>query len=356
MNWSSLHRVLLVRLSALGDIVHALPAFHLLREKLPHAHLAWLVEDRFATVLDGLEGLDERILVPRRRAAKAPDLQSKRRAYQALIRQLRTRRFDVAFDLQGLFKSSIWLALSGARYRIGYGDRAAREFSWLAYNHKIVPKPGVEHIVERHISLVGSFLGCAMRPVPACGLPVYADVRARVLAWLQTQERHGPLVMLSPGAGWPTKRWPTALFARLASMLAEQGCDVLVLWGPGEEELADEIRVGSLSERVKLVPPTTVHEMTELLRHASLLVAGDTGPLHLAAAVGTATVGIYGPSECKRNGPYGSNHRTVRNEALECLECWKHHCDTPSDTACMTELPIEAVYQTCIDQIQSTVH
>ena len=211
MKWSSLHRVLLVRLSALGDIVHALPAFHLLREKLPHAHLAWLVEDRFATVLDGLEGLDERIVVPRRRASKAPDLQSKRRAYQALVRQLRTRRFDVAFDLQGLFKSSIWVALSGARYRIGYGGRAARELSWLAYNHKVTPKQIDAHIVERHLSLVGSFLSCAMRPVPACELPVYPDVRARVVAWLQTLERHGPLVMLSPGAGWPTKRWPTAL-------------------------------------------------------------------------------------------------------------------------------------------------
>lgn len=350
MTPESVRRVLLVRLSALGDIVHALPAFRRVREALPDAHVAWLIEDTFAPMLEGIEGLDERILVPRRRARRENELGAKWRAYAAVMRHVRTRRFDVAFDLQGLLKSAFWVRLSGAKHRVGYHGKAAREGSWLAYNQRVKIPFDDMHIIERHLFLVGSFLDHPTKPVPAAGIPDRPEVRSRVEAWLEQLERHGPLVVLNPGAGWPTKQWPAAMYGRLASSLVDNGCDVLVLWGPGEEELAEEVRLGAASDGVHVLPPTDFYEMIEVLRHADLTIAGDTGPLHIAAAVGTLTVGIYGPSEVVRNGPYGDGHLVVRND-LDCLECWKHKCGPPLDRRCMTELSVDFVQNACMQQL-----
>ncbi len=335
--------------------MHALPAFRRVREILPHAHISWLVEDRFAEILKDIDGLDEKIIVPRRTAKNTETWEGKRNSYLRTLNHVRDREFDLVFDFQGLLKSAIWTRLSGARHRIGYGGKAAREGSWLFYTQRVDPPASIVHIIERHLFLVGSFFEHPTLPAPNAALPVYTELSERVGDWLAPYRQNGPLVLLNPGAGWITKQWPSALYARLACALVESGCQVLALWGPGEKDLAREIEVGAASPNVNLLPPTSIHEMIEVIRQCDLLVAGDTGPLHIAAAVGTRTVGIFGPSEVERNGPYGEGQLAVRNE-IECLECWKHTCGPPHDRRCMTELSVEHVHKACVIQLERQSH
>lgn len=347
----TIRRVLLIRLSALGDIIHALPAFQRVREVLPQAHIAWLVEDRFASLLDHLDGLDERILIPRRRVKHYGETAEKLRAYTLALAHIHNRRFDVVFDLQGLLKSAIWARLSQARYRVGYAKGNSREGAWLAYNRCVQVPESIAHIVEHHLYLVSDFLGCPTGPVPPCGIPHNPETKQPIETWLKSWGAKKPVVVLHPGAGWITKQWPAAYYGRLAAALVSDGCSVVVLWGPGEEDLAKEVQMGAAIPEVKLAPPTNFHEMIELVRCADLVVAGDTGPLHAAAAVGTLTLGLYGPSEVERNGPFGEKHVVARNE-IDCLECWKTTCGPPHNRRCMTELSIDFVHHGCMVQLE----
>lgn len=307
--------VALVKLSSLGDVVHALPVAATLRARLPDARLTWIAERREAEVLAGHPALDEVVTVDTRgwRRSRSPAaLAGTAWALRALARRLAQARFDAALDLQGLIKSGILVGLTRAPLRIGFDARSCREPLGALFTNRRVERPRGVHVVEQYLALTGP-LGIA-EPVRDFRLPSDPAAESSIdeLFGATGMKPRDRVVVVNPGAGRPTKRWPVERFRALAAHLAGQaGAHVLVVWGPGEESLASAI-ARPPAGRVVLGPPTSLVQLIAVLRRASLLVAADTGPLHLAAALGTPCLGLYGPTDPTRNGPYGPGHRTLR--------------------------------------------
>jgi lipopolysaccharide heptosyltransferase I len=308
--------VAIVKLSSLGDVVHALPVAAALRARLPHGRVTWVAERREAALLWGNAAIDDVAIADTRGWRRWRGLKTGMRAaldMWMVFRQLRARRFDVALDLQGNIKSGLLTAATGAAIRIGFGARYCREpLNALFTNHRIEPPAAARHIVDQHLALLGA-LGI-VAPSASFWLPsdpTAAEAMERFFAGhgLKAGDR---VVALNPGAGKDAKRWPAARFAELARRLrAEVGATVLVVWGPKEVSRAQAIVEAARIAGAILAPPTDLHALLALLRRVRVMVAGDTGPLHLAAALGLACVGLYGPTDPVRNGPYGPGHRIV---------------------------------------------
>jgi heptosyltransferase-1 len=311
-------RIALVKLSSLGDVVHALPLAASLRAACPGARLTWIVERREAAILRDHPALDDVIIADTRgwrRARSAGALAATLREIRALRRRLAAARFDVAVDAQGLIKSGLLMAATRARVRVGFAGPVVREpLSALFTNARVEPPPAAVHVVDQYLALLGAL--DISEPRYEFRLPAAPAAETRADEWLAAvgiKPRHR-LVVLNPGAGRADKRWPVDHFATLARRLVDDGgAHVVIPWGPGEEDLARGIAsAGARSgPGVVLAPPTDLDTLLALLRRASVVVAADTGPLHLAAALGTPCVGLYGPTSAARNGPYGPGHRTL---------------------------------------------
>ena len=299
-------RILIVKLTAIGDVIHAMPTAVALRERFPDAFIAWVVEGHAGDLLAGHRAIDE-LLVVRRRWLKSP------RCVLDLRRQLRSLKFDVTLDLQGLSKSAIAASLSGAPRRIGFGGSMGREISrWLNNERVLSEKP---HVVDRSLELLRP-LGIET-PEVRFDVPRFPEDAASIGRWLLQQHVGERFALINPGAGWPSKVWPAGRFAEVARHLVEQReLPVVVVWaGETERQWAEQI-TRECGRGALLAPSTTLTELAELTRRASLLVASDTGPLHLGAAIGTPCVGLFGPMPTSRNGPYGSGHIALQNATL----------------------------------------
>jgi lipopolysaccharide heptosyltransferase I len=300
-------RILIVKLTAIGDVIHAMPVACALREHFPDAYVAWLAEGRAGDLLAGHRAIDRRIVAPRR-WLKSPS------AIWRLGRQLRGQQFDVTIDLQGLTKSAVAAWLSGARRRIGFGGEMGRELSRLFNRERIEPRSA--HVVDRYLELLAP-LGIK-RPAVRFDVPRFPDAATNVERFLARGRLVGPLAVINPGAGWPSKRWPAGRLGPVAKHLGQRHhLPSVVVWsGDEERQWAEEI-VALAGEHARLAPPTTLAELAELARRACLFVGADTGPLHLAAAVSTPCVGLFGPMPAERNGPYGRQHIAIQKARLE---------------------------------------
>ena len=311
-------RIAIVKLSALGDVIHALPVAHALRRRFPDARLAWIVEARESLLLQDHPDLDEVVAVDTRKWRR--HLFSPGGATEVgtelwrSIRRLRDERFDVAIDLQGLIKSGILTALTGAPFRIGFGSGRCREaLNGCFTNVRVVPPPSRIHVVDQYLALLEP-LG-VRDPRPRFHLPSSPEAEQRIEEFfadhgIKSRDR---LVALNPGAGRAGKRWPLSHFRALAERLSvDAGVRIILLWGPDEEALVREIADG-LTVRPILGPRTSLTELAVLLRQCALMVGSDTGPLHLAAALGRPTLGLYGPTSGRRNGPYGPGGRAIQS-------------------------------------------
>jgi lipopolysaccharide heptosyltransferase I len=299
-------RILIVRLSAIGDVVHGLPVLCALREALPHAYLGWVVERPAADLLVGHKALDRLVVVPRG-WLKSP------RYVVRLWRQLRAARFEVAIDLQGLSKSAIAARLSGAQRRIGIGGVDGREVSQYLNNELVVPS--ATHVVERNLELLRP-LGIERPPV-RFDIPLDDPDIALAEALVNYGRLEDGFAVLNPGAGWRSKLWPVERFAEVARYLGTQrNLPSVVVWAGEREHYWAEQIVENSAGQARLAPPTTLRQLAALMQRATLFVGSDTGPLHLAAAVGTPCVGLYGPVSAERNGPYGAGHRWVQRVTL----------------------------------------
>jgi heptosyltransferase-1 len=298
-------RFLISRLSAIGDCIHSAPVLCALREAYPTAFIAWVVEGRNGELLRGHPALDELIVVKRGWLKSFS-------AVRALRRQLRDLRFDVAIDTQGLTKSAMVSWLSGAKTRIGYGGVDGREFSRWMNNVLITPRS--THVVDRNLELLRALE--IERPNIRFDLPEFAEDAAAAIQMMAACNGKR-FAIINPGAGWPSKLWPRDRFAAVAKHLGQQHNLIsIVVWAPGiEQTWAAEIAAASAGHAI-VCPPTTLSQLAALCRHAELFVSSDTGPLHIAAAVGTPCVGLFGPMPAERNGPYGSGHITLQEMVL----------------------------------------
>lgn len=299
-------RILIVRLSAIGDVIHGLPAACALRDHFPAAHLAWVVEGRAAELLSGHPALNEVIRVDRGWMRSPAEI-------SRLRYELKRRRFDVAVDLQGLTKSAAAARLSGARVRIGYDGHDGRELSrWL--NNRLAT-PTAEHVVDRTLQLLEP-LGI-QRPAVNFRLPNHAAANSRAGEILRGAGIEGRFALLNVGAGWASKRWSGERFAATAEALERRyQMPSLVVWA-GDEELLVAESISARSRGLAVVAPaTSLAELAALCRRTAVFVSADTGPLHLAAAVGTPCVGLFGPVPALRNGPYGGQHVALQKACL----------------------------------------
>jgi heptosyltransferase I len=306
-------KALFVRLSSIGDVVHTLPA---LAAMAAAGHeVDWLVEPPSRVLLEGQAGLRP-VGAP---AAKAFRLGPAREA----LRLLRHRGYDAALDFQGLWKSAAWARLSGARRVIGYAAPWRREApsAWLVGERARLP-PEAVHVIDKNLALLRP------RGIDAVGgrdfpLPRPASALERVARGL-ADLRLGPFVILNPGGGWASTLWPPEAFGAVARALRGRGLPAVVTFGPGEEGLADRVVAASDGAAVRSFP-TSLLEYVELARRARLVLAADTGTLHLACAVGTPVVGLFGPTDPARNGPFSPADRVVRR-VPPCAPCHRRVC------------------------------
>ena len=304
-------RLLIVRLSALGDVVHTLPLAAALRRAFPDGVIDWVVDERSADLLSLVPVLD-RVVVLRTRSRPAL------RALAECCRTLRGRSYDVALDAQGLGKSSLVARCSGAARVVGLETPFLRE-RWARWLYTERADPGrPTHVVERNLGLLAPLgVDSGAWAFPLQSPP--SDAPARTRARLGLGVAGGRFALLNPCSAWASKCWPAERFGAVASWLRRaHWLPSAVLWGPGEEERAEAVAAAS-DGAAEVAPPARLRDLVALTRAAAVLVSGDTGPLHVAAAVGTPVVGLYGPSDPARNGPWSPDDVVVsRFAACRC--------------------------------------
>ena len=305
-------RVLVIRLGAVGDVVRALAAVGLLRRERPDVRIGWLVEEPSRALLEANPVVDELYLFERHGWGAARGL-AERRAWIAAVaglrRRLRAARFDAALDLQGNLKSAVWAIASGTPRRVGFGRDLAREGSWLLGGERVRLPAEARSRLQQFAALVRALGISAVlppdgRPVPLPDLALRREAAARWVAERGFDRK--PWALLCPGSSrrQQFKRWPAARYAELGRRLAARGIGVAIGWGPGEEALADQVESGCLGG-ASLTPAGDLLGMAALISHAGVFVGNDSGPMHLAWAVGTPVIGIFGPTDPQLNAPPG---------------------------------------------------
>ncbi len=299
----------------MGDILHALPAVTALRRAHPDWTIGWAVEPQWRALLAAdvahtcagrcpQRPLVDRIhLAPAKAWARRPLAPSTLRSIMAARRDLRTTGYDVAVDLQGAVRSAVLARWARPERMIGEAEPREAAARWF-FSERVATTG--THVIEQALEVARSIAG---EPLPALLPDLPFDPAAA--AWCDTAVRATPFVLLNPGAGWGAKRWPTDRYATVARALTTQGLAVAINASPAERPLAEDLaRLAGGTARV-LTP--TLGQLIELTRRASLVIAGDTGPLHLAAALGCPTVAIFGPTDPARNGPFHGNFRVLRH-------------------------------------------
>ena len=286
--------ILIVRLGALGDIVHAIPAAAALRAAFPSARIDWLVDARHREIVDLVTAIDRVVVLAKASVG----------GWIAAARDLRAGRYDAALDFQGLMKSAVLARASGARRVLGFSiwhlrEKTARPFYSESFDPSGSGASPASHVIFKNLRLLEA-LGIRDAPIAFPLRRVQSDASDRLL----TEAGGAPFALLNPGAAWPNKQWHSDRFGEVAAFLKEvRGLEPFVLWGPGEEPLARAV-VEASHGAARLAPLTRLQDLVEICRSASLMVSGDTGPLQIAAAVGTPIVSIFGPTDPERNGPW----------------------------------------------------
>jgi lipopolysaccharide heptosyltransferase I len=331
-------RILIVRLGALGDIVHALPVLAAIKNAMPAASVDWLVEEHYASILSIASGLRRRVIVRARRSFEAADSVSfgGLLGYWQAASFLRAQKYDAALDLQGLIKSALWARASGASRVIGFDRASLREPHAAALYTESAAAPDTSHVIGKNLSILAA-LSITPRGVE---LPLSPTASAVTHAAIEDAGGARRYIVINPGAAWPNKRWPPERFGALAASLRDRtGLRSLVTWGPAERELADSV-VHAASGAATAAPATSVSDLAVLMRDAALVVSGDTGPLHIAAAMGTPLVGLYGPTWPQRNGPWDPDDIVI-SRADVCVCHHKRQC--LRGAPCINEITLQEV-------------
>jgi len=340
--------ILIVRLSAIGDVVHSLPVLDALRQALPKARIGWLVEELSAPLLQNHPQLDKLYVIPKKRW-RGRWLASFRSEIKPFFAAIRAGGWEATLDLQGLSKSGLAALGAGGRLRVGFAGKNAREINALLTNRRVEPRADDRHVVEQNLRLLEG-LGLTVPPSPPRGcFGVSAEEQEAMRGKLRAVGWAGePMVALNPGAGWMSKRWPPAYFGELGKRLAgETGLRPLVLWGPGEEAWRDEIAM-VIGPACIVAPPTRIRELVVLISLTRLMVGGDTGPTHMAGPLGIPVISIFGASDGHRNRPWAAEAGVmVQRTDIPCVPCWKTVCPLEGDAhlACLRGLTPDAVME-----------
>jgi lipopolysaccharide heptosyltransferase I len=331
--------ILVVRLSSIGDLVHTLPAVAALRASFPEARIDWLVESRHGSFLRRNPDVDSLIEVDtlswRRRLLSPRTWNEIRDA----VSRIRERRYDLVLDLQGTIKSSVSAFLARSDRRVGFTASHLKEkMAALLYTERVAPNGVRRHVIDRHLYLLKSV---GIEGFDRRFHIVVPDSASESAAQRLDELGLDQFVVLNPGGSWVTKRWSPENFGHLAAAIEKEwSLPSLVVWGPGEEDMARQV-VAAARGAARLAPATTLVEMIPYMTRARLLVSGDTGPMHLASAHGVPIVGIFGPTDPEKNGPFGAADQVVW-KSVPCGPCYKHRCPGYGNV-CLTEIEVADV-------------
>jgi lipopolysaccharide heptosyltransferase I len=343
-----MERILIIKFGAVGDVVHTLPVLETLRQCFPKARLGWAVEEAASPILEGNPALSDLVLLERKktRGGSGPAY------FGRWIRALRQRGYDTVLDPHNLFKSGLIAFASGAALRVGF--KKLREGNFIFMNRRVEPAPHHRHAVEKYLSLLGP-LG-VQESQWVLRFPMFWD--SDVEEWVGRYWREQgfakgktmseTVVAVNPGANWPSKRWLPERYAQVAERLTKDlGVRILILWGPGERPLADRI-ARAMSGTPVIAPETNLKQLMALIKRCRMLILGDTGPLHIAAALGIPSVALYGPSDPARNGPYGEGHAIVRSPIPPATHWQKKEIGNHW----MDAISVESVYEAAVSLLK----
>lgn len=324
-------RILIVKPSALGDVVHTLPILRLLRRRFAGAEISWLIDPAFAGLIEGHPDLNRVVRFDRKRFARSWHSPSAAGGLLEFKANLRDQQYDLVIDLQGLFRSGWLTGYTGAATRVGFGN--AREMAQLFYTHRVPIRDREVHAIERYLTLAQA-LGCDRGPVEFDFAVPDADRRAAHALLAENGIVDGTrFAVMLPGTNWATKRWPAEKFARLAGMLRPQLGLVPVVAGGNDAP--------PLENAVSMIGKTSLKQLVAVLERAAVVVANDTGPMHIAAALGRPLVALFGPTNPIRTGPYQRLDTVVRLD-LPCAPCYSRTC---SHQSCLQWMTAEVVLE-----------
>ncbi len=331
-------RILIIKPSAIGDVVHGLVVLAALRRRFPAAEIGWLVTPACAGIVEGHPMLDEVIRFDRRRYGRAWKNPAEVWRMHRFFKELRRRRFDWVVDLQGLFRSGYIAWRSGAPVRVGFAN--AREMGWMFYTHRVELPTGEMHAVDRY-SAVATAMGCdGGEPSFPMAITEADRAAARTLAGGM-----GRYAVLLPGTNWATKRWPAERFGELVRPLGERfGLSCVLAGSPDERELCERALsaaapAAGIAPPINLAGATTLARLAALIESADLVIANDSGPMHMAVALGRPLVTLFGPTNPNRTGPHRRPETVVRLD-VPCGPCYRRTC---SHQSCLRWLGIEPV-------------
>ncbi len=331
--------LLVIKYSSLGDVINAVPAVRLLKRNCPDSRIYWLLNREYEGLLSGARYIDEIVVYGGRGLGATLDV----------VRKIRSLRIDVVIDLQGLFKSGLIGYLSGARERVCFPH--TREFSSIFYTRRLGLERGSGvHAVVENASVVEELVDGRAGATYEFDLPV--DEAAIERAGCMVKDGtggDGPLVVISPTSRWATKRWGAERFARLGDLLAGDGGARVVFTGAaGDLDYIEGIREGMKNPALNLAGKTDIKTLVAVLKAADLVVSCDSGPMHIASAVGTPVVAIFGPTDPGYTGPFGGRSVVITSGA-ECSPCRRRRCE---DMRCMKDIRVEEVYEKAVRSLE----
>lgn len=305
-------KILIIKPSSLGDIVHSLPVMDALYKCFPGVEIHWLVAKGFEDILEGNPLLKKVWIIHKDEWKKIANIQTTFTELRRLFRELKAERFDLVIDLQGLFRSGLISKATGAPLRIGFKE--AREGSTAFYTHSVEGGKDI-HAVDRYLR-IPAFLGCNTEDVKFTFPPGSKSLVHKL-------PFYGDYAVMAPGARGRAKRWPPRRFGRLASLLP---INILVIGSKGDRMLAEEVVKASRGNAISIAGKTDLKELLEVIRDARFMVSNDTGSMHIAAALGVPVFALFGPTNPARTGPYGSGHTIIRKE-VPCSPCYRKTCN-----------------------------
>lgn len=342
--------ILIVKLSAIGDVVHTLPSLAALRRHFPDAHITWVIEEASADLIKNHPYLD-RVIVSHRKQWMVHSKDIKKigpalKEIRRFIAALREERYDMVIDFHGLFKSAMIVGMSGAKRKIGYNS--LQELSGLFLNEKIY-EDMEKHAVDRYLDLP-RYLGAGIES-PEFLIPLREENKRRVDILLKEHRIDGgkPFVAVNPVAFWKTKLWEERKFADLCDRIVGELKTNVVFTGGKNDAVVERIQYMMNFSSANLTGKTSLRDLAYLYGLAPLVVTTDSGPMHIAAAMGTPTVALFGPTDPSRTGPYGEGHRVIRKD-LHCSPCFKKECDT---VHCMKEITVDDVVEAVKEILES---
>lgn len=340
-------KILIVKLSAIGDVVHSLPVLHGLRQTFPSAHIAWLVEEAASSLLEGHPLLDRLIISKRKTWLKGLKQAGKRKKaiteIRSFIHGLRDTEYDIILDLHALLKSGLLIFLARGKRKVGYAS--GDEGSSIFLNEKVPPHDIEQHAVLRYMNLA-HYLG-ASKSGYCFPVPISNADRHSVKQILKSEKIKGAFIAINPMAKWQSKLWDEKKFAGLADRCIRE-LNIPVIFTGGREDIEVQSIIEQMEEAaVNLCGRTNLRELAYLYSLSRVMVTTDTGPMHIAAAAGTPVVALFGPTAPWRTGPFGDGHVVVRKE-LPCSPCFKKKC---SDMGCMRNIEVEEVFQAIMQKV-----